>query len=188
MIYSTILCLGDSLTYPARDPTFLGYPGYLAQDVQEDLGQFCMTINKGVNGETSAQLLFRAYDVIKSYPDCQTAILLIGTNDTKHEVDEKLFKSNLEQIIGICKVFDKKVLISTLPPIKVFGQPTYRQDSDDIRKRYNEVIRNLAEEKDLAMVELGNLPAKYQCDGVHFNTEGSRFVAKKMLKGLKRLK
>jgi lysophospholipase L1-like esterase len=61
MIWNEILCLGDSLTYGARDRYGRSYPAELGKILSEKTGEFYICHNYGINGETSSDLLRRSW-------------------------------------------------------------------------------------------------------------------------------
>ena len=71
MIWNQILCLGDSLTYGARDRYGRSYPAELGKLLTEKTGEFYICHNYGINGETSSDLLRRSWNIIKSNKDCK---------------------------------------------------------------------------------------------------------------------
>ena len=66
MIWNEITCLGDSLTYGARDRYGRSYPAELGKILHQATDEFYICHNYGINGETSSDLLRRAWSICKS--------------------------------------------------------------------------------------------------------------------------
>ena len=189
MIYHTILCLGDSLTYPARCDYFWGFPQFMAWKIREDLNEDVFVVNKGVNGETSSDLLFRAYDVIKEYPDVSVVTVIIGTNDTKINLPLWVYEKNIFQIVRIAKMFDKKVVLGTLPLIRSYGQPSFSACCDEIRKKYNKAIIRISKREKVSVVRVDMAITHNELvDGLHFSTNGCRIVGRLFAEKMKELR
>ena len=54
MIWNEIVCLGDSLTFGARDPFKRSFPAELGKMLSDETGEFYYCHNYGVCGETSS--------------------------------------------------------------------------------------------------------------------------------------
>ena len=67
MIWNEIVCLGDSLTYGARDRFGRSYPAELGKILSSETGEFYICHNYGINGETSSDLLRRSWNILKSH-------------------------------------------------------------------------------------------------------------------------
>ena len=80
MIWNEILCLGDSITFGARDPYKRSYPNELGQMLTEKTKEFYFCHNCSISGETSSELLRRAWGNIKSHSNANIMLLIIGTN------------------------------------------------------------------------------------------------------------
>ena len=57
MIWNEILCVGDSITYGARDEQKRSFPAELAKIMTDKTGEFFVCHNHGICGETSSDLL-----------------------------------------------------------------------------------------------------------------------------------
>jgi len=93
----TVSAFGDSLINGVnfQDPPDRFSPNLNA--ALEARGLNATVINRGVNGDTSAQGLARVADVIDDNPD--VVILELGTNDALTEVDPATVEANLRDII-----------------------------------------------------------------------------------------
>lgn len=173
MIWNEIICLGDSITYGARDEYDRSYTSELPTILEQSTKELWVCHNYGINGETSSNLLRRAWRNVSSHQQAKIVCLMIGTNDTKLPMPEELYRDNLRQIINICKIQGKFILIGTLPPLVM--NPNYRNNLDYIEK-YNSIIRELAEIEEIEICEFNNI-GDYLIDGVHFNNAGYKKIA-----------
>lgn len=174
MIWNEIICLGDSITFGARDEFDRSYTSELPPILLNITNEHWICHNYGVNGETSSNLLRRAWKNVSSHPQAKIVCLMIGTNDTKLPMPIEIYKDNLSQIINICKIQGKFILIGTLPPLNL--NPNYRDNLDFINK-YNDIIRELSDIYKIELVDFSGIE-KYLIDGVHFGNEGYKEIAK----------
>ncbi|MCB0353685.1 MAG: SGNH/GDSL hydrolase family protein [Bdellovibrionales bacterium] len=176
MIYGTVLCLGDSLTFGARSEYGRGYPEELSMRLTNHFKQEWSAINHGVNGETSLDVLRRAFASIRSFatlPGAKWGTLLAGTNDSKNpDYPIELYKDNMRQIIQIFLRHDINLIIGTLPPVEGNCMPCFdSKRSNGWISSANEAILALREEYSLKLVTFEDL-GNYLIDGVHMNYEG----------------
>ncbi len=172
-IYQVVLCLGDSLTFGSRDEYGRGYPVELSKLLTETTpGTEWVCINTGVTKETTSDLNRRIYDVIRKYPEPILALLMIGTNDAKGLVPQDIFEDNYRQIIRVCRVFGKRLIVALLPEVISNLMPSFKGKlSNETIMKYNDTIRRLVAEFNLEMADMSGL-GKYLCDGVHMSHEG----------------
>lgn len=91
-----IVCIGDSLTYGYSVPKKYRWTNLINTRLNIDI------INKGVNGNTTADMLFRSYeDVIKNNPT--HTIIMGGTNDFMMGYSEKMVADNIIELIKEAK-------------------------------------------------------------------------------------
>ena len=110
MIWNEILCLGDSITYGARDEYGRSPTIELAKILTEATSEHYICHNHGISGETSVDLLKRTWNACRSHKDSKIALILIGTNDTQKNIPSDIYEDNLRQIINMCNmVFKKKI-------------------------------------------------------------------------------
>lgn len=188
MIYGVILCIGDSLTYGARDEFGRSYPLELSKMISAELQQEWVCINKGNTRDTTSDLLRRIYDDSHKYSEASTILLWVGTNDLKVSNSKELFEDNYRQLIRNCLITGKKLIIGTIPPFQQFGMPAFSKKSQAVRLEYNNIIREIAEEKQLSLVEF-DIPqlTEYLIDGIHFTNAGNKEIAKLWLNKLRSL-
>jgi lysophospholipase L1-like esterase len=191
LIYGTVLCLGDSLTFGARSEFVRGYPEELARMLSEHLSQEWTCLNHGINGETSIDILRRSFPVIQSFsslPGAKLACLMAGINDSKKpDLPIELYKDNLRQIIRIFRRHDIKLLVGTLPPVNGVPMPCFDSiRSNEWIKSANQAIRGLCSEYGLVCVDFSNM-GPYLIDGVHLNYDGYREMAYRWFEKIKGL-
>jgi lysophospholipase L1-like esterase len=173
MIWNEILCLGDSLTYGARDQYGRSFPAELGKLLYQKTGEFYICHNHGVNGETSSDLLRRSWGIFKANRDCKIATLLIGTNDTKIPIPLDVYEDNMRQIIMSAMANGMKLIVGTIPALKF--SPHYAENRN-FTEKYSNKIKDMSKIYNFRICELNNME-KYLVDGVHFNNEGSIEIA-----------
>ena len=176
MIYGTILCLGDSLTFGARSEHLRGYPEELARLMSDHYAQAWSCLNRGVNGEKSIDVLRRAFPAVRevaSLPGAKWGCLLAGTNDSKDPTCPlDLYEDNLRQIVRMFKRFDVRLLIGTLPPVKGNCMPCFDSErSNAWIDGANERITSLAASSGVPVVDFTDMEP-HLVDGVHFGHAG----------------
>ncbi len=191
-IYNTILCLGDSLTFGARDEYHRGYPAELGKFLYEKSPeQVWITINEGVNGETSTDTLKRTPRVISLYSNAYVVLLQIGTNDTLELIPKQIFKDTVFQTIKICQSFhpllgNRKVILGSLISLEGLGLFSYSKEGAKLLLEYNEILKELSIELKIPLIDLTSLE-KFRIDKCHLNNEGYKEMAKLFLKGVMEL-
>jgi lysophospholipase L1-like esterase len=151
MIWNEILCLGDSITYGARDRYGRSYPAELGKIMFERTGEFYYCHNYSKCGDTSSDLLRKTWNASKSHKDAKLALVMIGTNDTQRAIPEEIYRDNLRQILTIVNIHGKIPIVATLPELG--KTPLYMKNRDYIKK-YNNVLRNLSREIDFEMCDM----------------------------------
>ncbi len=178
MIWNEIVCLGDSITYGARDEHGRSYPAELNKILLEKTGEVYVCHNHGINGETSSDLLRRTWQALKSHSDAKVALIMIGTNDTQVNNPPSIYRDNLNQIINMVKIFGMKPIVATLP--KLGFTPLYINNSKNI-KDYNSEIMSLSKLLNFDVCNMSGIE-KYYIDNVHFTHAGNVKIAKKWAK------
>ncbi len=175
MIWNEILCLGDSITYGARDEFGRSPPVELAKILTEKTGEVYVCHNHGISGETSSDLLRRSWSACKSNSNAFIGLLMIGTNDTQANIPLDIYEDNLRQIINMMKIHKMHVIIATLPQLGF--TPIYYKNCGMISE-YNKVIKKVAKDMSCDICDMSNTE-KYYIDGVHYTHEGTLVLAKK---------
>lgn len=167
----SIVCIGDSLTFGYRVKETEGWVSVLSTKIKERI------INKGIPGNTTYEMKERFIkDVIGVKPS--KVIIMGGTNDLflNSTIIDVLY--NINMMIQMCK--NNKIVPIVLTPLPVnedIVEKTWFEDRD-----YKKVNRNLSElrkslveygkEKDIAVIDLGNILLKEGKIKVHFLDDG----------------
>lgn len=173
MIWNEILCVGDSITYGARDSQGRSFPAELAKILTEKTGEFFFCHNHGICGETSSDVLRRIWPITKSNSGAKIATLMIGTNDTQVPITEEVYEDNLRQIIGTLRLHGMRVILCTLP--KLGWTPLYLNNTDYIDK-YNKIINKFGKTDGVVVCDVSGSESEY-IDGVHYTHEGYKLLA-----------
>tara|TARA_R100000808_G_scaffold24996_1_gene60297 strand:- start:8 stop:586 length:579 start_codon:yes stop_codon:yes gene_type:complete len=184
MIWNEIVCLGDSLTYGARDRFGRSYPAELGKFLSEATGEFYICHNYGINGETSSDLLRRSWNILKGNKSAKICCLMIGTNDTKKPTPLSVYTDNLRQIINSIRANGMTPLVATLPELEF--SPYYQRNREYI-ELYNAEIIRLSNELNFDVCNMSNM-TELLIDGVHFDNEGYTEIAKRFSKTILGLK
>jgi len=175
MIWNEVLCLGDSLTYGARDRYGRSYPAELGKLLSKKTGEFYVCHNHGINGETSSDLLRRTWSAIKSNSGCRLMCLMIGTNDTKKPIPTRVYRDNIRQIIMSARSQGMTPIVGTLPALKF---SPYYQNNRDYIEVYNTELKCMAADLGFVLCDMSGLD-EFLIDGVHFDNEGYTEIAKR---------
>lgn len=184
MIYNLFLCLGDSLTFGARDRYGRNYPLELAQRMSEKSGEEWYCITEAYNGRVSSELAREAYQVVSKYPDAYGVLLLIGTNDSRGGVPAEIYEDNIRQIVRVCRVLKKKVYALSIPTIAV--QRHFLWFDEASLRRIDEYNRILQEMDHVRFIDIRDVIGEEELiDGVHFTHEANvklaEFLAARLL-------
>lgn len=129
---STVIALGDSLTYGYGTNPQTAYPNILAQNTGWQV------INAGVNGDTSQQVLARLDTIIAQKP--KLVLLGIGGNDVLQRVNREITKQNIIQIIQKFKAQNIDVVLIAEPhfsPSALLGKASDNPIYAEIAKQEN---------------------------------------------------
>ena len=183
MIWKEVVCLGDSLTYGARDEYGRSYPAELARILTDETGETWFCHNCGVNGDTSSDVLRRCWRVFASHPKVRLVTLLVGTNDVAVPMPLEIYRDNLLQIIAAARIHGMHVILGELPPAGFHPGVLGRQDA---LGAYSAEVRRVAGELGLATCSFDGL-AEHLVDGLHFGHEGYLRMARMWADALLRL-
>tara|TARA_R100000458_G_C8263899_1_gene239175 strand:+ start:321 stop:875 length:555 start_codon:yes stop_codon:yes gene_type:complete len=175
MIWNEILCLGDSLTYGARDEYGRSYPAELGKILSEKTGEFYICHNYGINGETSSDLLRRSWNIMKSNRSCKIMLLMIGTNDTKSPTPVDVYRDNLRQIILSAKANGMTPIVATLPELEF---SPYYQGNRQYVDIYSDEVRSLSRKLNFLTCDMSGM-GRHLVDGVHFGNAGYTEIARR---------
>lgn len=199
-----IVFFGDSITEQGAKPG--GYIGKMDSIIkQENSDTQYELVGAGISGNKVTDLYLRLEeDVLSKAPD--VTVIYIGVNDVWHKMvrgtgtDEDKFEKFYRAIIRKLQYSASKVVVCTPAVIGERKDNTNQQDGD--LNRYSNVIRKLAKEFDLPIVDLRQLFQEHYIannpeskdrgilttDGVHLNPAGNLFVAKAMWNVIKNIK
>ena len=178
--------IGDSITQ--------GWEG-AGKDVWEDYYGSCRKpINFGFGGDRTEHVIWRLTHGNLSGIDPKVAVVMIGTNNTGHAMqDPEQVAEGIEDILEILKERkpDTKVLL-----LGIF--PRGRTPYDEMRLNnvaINQIIRRFADGERVHYMDVGNvflnadgyLPAEIMPDALHLNAAGYKLWAEAMEKKLSEL-
>lgn len=162
---STVVALGDSLTYGYGANAETAYPAVLA-----DLSSWTV-VNAGVNGDTSADVLARVDDIIKQAPDL--VLLGIGGNDVLQRVTPDTTLANISATINSLESADIDVVLIAEPHLSTSA--LFGKASD------NPLYEDIAEAKDVPLYSDGWSTVlsddTLKSDRIHANAAGYRQFA-----------
>lgn len=144
-------------------------------------------INRGISGQTSAQLLLRFYqDVVALRP--RKVHIVVGTNDIAGNpgaLDAQSYKNNILAMVDLARTHRIKVILGSIPPAARFP---WRNDVPALAKfepvreirDLNLWLQRLAKERNLMFVNYhdamadadGAMQTALTRDGVHPNAKG----------------
>ena len=166
-------CIGDSITYGARNEYFRNYVHELNHIFKD---KNIIFENNSVNGETTSEIMKRYFHIVNTQ-ELNGVIFLGGTNDTKVPIPLNIFKKNIETLIAVSKKMNIQLIIGLIPRIFT-GLPNYSKNlGNEYVKKYNLIIKNLCKENKINMFDLSKLKELYFPDGIHTNNEGCEKIA-----------
>jgi lysophospholipase L1-like esterase len=197
-----VVFFGDSITQAGVNPD--GYITKMDSLIKaEGLSDNYELIGAGISGNKIYDLYLRLEnDVLSKNPD--VVIIYVGINDVWHKASSGT-GTDLPKYIQFYKALIKKftdknikVIVCTPSVIGERNDNSNQQDGD--LNQYSKVIRSLAEEFKLSVVDLRNAFAVYlqknnpkneekgilTTDRVHLNNAGNLLVAQEMWKVLKK--
>ncbi len=186
-----VLCAGDSLTE-------LGYPRHLKR-LMERGGVRARVLNRGRSGNTSGEYLSHLERsrarLEETHPDF--ILIMLGTNDVRFDGDRTEAAEFERNMRGILDTFSRfktrsgdasRLLLALIPPVPAgAGFPFSPASAERIEKEINPILRRLAAEKNLDLVDQHSLFAADPSllPGVHPTEEGYRRMAELWLEALK---
>ncbi|MCL4691568.1 MAG: SGNH/GDSL hydrolase family protein [Candidatus Hydrogenedentes bacterium] len=201
----TIVLFGDSTTAPRGDLAIFGTL------LQEHLPGAAV-VNAGVGGNSTADARLRfEQDVLAREPDVVTvafgindAAIDVWKGDTEPRVPIEIYRVNLRHFVETLKERGSRPILMTPNPlawtpklIELYGKPPYDPDDSEgfnvLLADYAEVVRNVAVEEEVPLVDVWQLFKEHQgnypdesllLDGMHPNARGHRLVADALLKVL----
>lgn len=165
---ASLVFLGDSLTQYCEWNELLGRPA----------------LNRGIAGDTTADILSRVNAIAALHPD--RVFLMAGTNDALQQVNLETFSKNYANIIHRIQQSNSEaiVYVESIPPmlpngsgVRWIGQ--HAAAINEVIRSMNERIRTFADGRSVVYVDLytdlqrnGELNPDYTVDGCHLNSRG----------------
>lgn len=203
--HATLVLFGDSTTAPRGD---LAIFGTLLQDLLPDVA----VVNAGVGGNSTTDARARfEQDVMARDPDVVTvafgindAAVDVWKGDTTPRVRIEDYRANLRYFVDTLEERGSRPILMTPNPLawtpkllELYGKPPYDPGSADglnvLLTDYAEVVRNVAKEDGVALVDVWQIFKQHQAlhpeeslllDGMHPNERGHRLIAEALLKVL----
>ena len=195
-----VVFFGDSITEAAVKPN-----GFISIDdslLNSGGAANYELIGEGISGNKVYDLYFRMeQDVMRKSPD--VVVIWVGVNDVWHKkmgtgTDADKFEKFYLAMVRKFKAANIKVIVCTPATIGEKFDNTNEQDGD--MNRYSEIIRKIAVDEQLTLVDMRNAFVNYEkainsknldrglltADGVHLNDAGNQFVAKLMAEGIRK--
>lgn len=170
---STVVALGDSLTYGYGANSETAYPTVLA-----DLTKWTV-INAGVNGNTSADVLARVEDIVKQTPDL--VLLGIGGNDVLQRISPDTTRANINATVDTLKSANIDVVLIAEPYFSTSA--LFGKASD------NPLYRDIANAQEVPLYSSGWSTVlsddTLKSDRIHANAAGYRQFAQGLYEYLK---
>lgn len=195
-----VIFFGDSITQAGVDSN-----GYIMV-MRNMLAQQGITnydlIGAGIGGNKVYDLYLRMQtDVIQQSPD--VVVIWIGVNDVWHKsmfgtgTDADKFEKFYRAIIK--ELQDNSIKVVLVTPTTIGEKNDYSNQQDGDLNKYSQIIRNIANDLHLPIVDLHSIFHTYEVnnntanvdkgvltkDGVHLNDEGNKLAATEIWKVLK---
>ena len=195
-----VIFFGDSITEQGAKPG--GYISVMRDMLtQQNITNYDLT-GAGVGGNKVYDLYLRMQeDVIQQSPDI--VVIWVGVNDVWHKsmfgtgTDADKFEKFYRAIIKELQSNSIKVVLVT--PTTIGEKYDYSNQQDGDLNKYSQIIRNIAKELNLSLVDLHSIFHTYEVnnntaneakgiltvDGVHLNDAGNKLAANEIWKVLK---
>jgi lysophospholipase L1-like esterase len=145
-------------------------------------------INRGISGQTTAQMLLRFYpDVIELHP--RAVLILAGTNDIGGNLGPEsleYIESNLAAMTDLAHANGIKVILATLTPVCDYHRPQTQQRPPEKINELNRWIKDYTvRHRDVVYLDYfsatvddkGFFRAEITEDGLHPNAQGYEIMA-----------
>ena len=174
MNWETLLCLGDSITIGAR--SYLGYPEYCGNFLNDKTNKHWNVINHSVSGFTAIDLVRYIDSNWSNLKDLAPEVIsiMIGTNDLKIKTTTEDFEIAYRQLIIKSKLLvnSNNIIIHKIPLLQKGVMLPYNLKMNILIENYNNTIKKIAESEDLILNDMDS-HSEYFYDGVHLNSKGS---------------
>jgi len=200
-----LVSLGDSLTRGTGDVSGKGYVGLVNEAMQEVYGDRVTTVNLGINGQTSADLVkqIRQSEVRQLLKQATWITITIGGNDLfrasggpeqvdRVAVDEgrASYRNNLSRILKEIRELNTEAPVFLYGLYNPFGDLSGQKESSRLVMEWNETITEVSRQFTRVVVvptfDLFQLnPSQYlYSDHFHPNQEGYRRMAERLLQAM----
>ncbi len=170
---TSLVAVGDSITSGASCPSWLAY-----MPIWRNITYF----NKGVDGNTSTQMLARMTDVLAT--NAEAVLIFGGTNDVAYSVPISTTAANLDAMVVAVRAAGKTpILVGPMPRpgVSVASMQAVRT-----------TVRDLAATADVRYIDpwpifddgTGQMVASLQLEGAHPNNRGAFVLAREIAHGL----
>ena len=149
------LFFGDSITHgAAHTHGFRSFPEIFAERIRWELKlRKDLIINSGISGRTCVELLNDDYEHLVRRHQPQVVFVLIGTNDIARYNDSELFRQYLTELVDRLRSEGSIPVMQTCTPVlKVEDNESYILRYNKL-PLYNSVIRKIAEQKSVILVD-----------------------------------
>lgn len=184
---SQVYILGDSLTVG-----FGSTGSNMVDKLSSMLGRTWEVRNRGVGGNTTAQMLARLDRDILSQHNAKYVVVWGGTNDVYKDIPPSETKDNLQEIYNILHNEGIKVVAVNIPPSKL--SPTWTDIKQATTDEINSWIANSAQNIDFKVdiysalenpaIEDSLLPIYHGGDFLHLGEFGYYFVGEFIYKNV----
>lgn len=185
-----LLIIGDSLVTGYGLPDGKNWLDLVCEESSE-----CI-INKGANGDTTADILNRFHEDVITYSP-KTVFILAGTNDALAGRTANYIYNNVQEMIRLC-INNGIAPIIVLPPFinvetAVKENPSQREhfeSSANTLKRFRRLIEDFCVDEHIDTIDFNRAfsdsdieehPEKYYIDGIHLTEHAHRKMTDKFL-------
>ena len=162
---STVVALGDSLTYGYGATPQTSYPAILGELTGWQV------INAGVNGNTSADVLARSAAIIAQNPDL--VLLGVGGNDVLRRTESMTTKANITATI--------KTIKAANIPVVLIAEPHFSSSALFGKASDNPIYKEIATSEEIPLYSKGWSEVlsddSLKSDQIHANAAGYRHFA-----------
>lgn len=197
-----IVFFGDSITDSNRDRSDAsdlgcGYVKFAANKIKLLYPEVDLTIlNKGVSGDRTVDLLARVdRDVVQERPD--VVVMLIGINDVWRRFDAGLittkeeFSANYQKLVETIEGAGAKLILIEPFLLDVSARRPFRPYVSEFAAAVREIaggrIPVIPMDEIFKGLSQDIAPAQFAADGIHPTHRGSRYIADRVVKELKKL-
>ena len=169
-----IVCIGDSITFGYELPENEKWTTLLSDGIGVEV------VNYGINGDTTAGMLSRFEQILKTEKPTHV-VIMGGTNDLWFGLKDELIISNIHTMVRLAKHNQIESIIGIPTPYFNLNELNFIQEnfSECIRSFKNTLV-DYCNLKELPYIDFSaNLNRKHFLeDGLHPNTDGQKVMMK----------